>query len=432
MHWRSTRSQFPRLTIASQFYPPDFAATGQLLQDLTLRLAAKGLQVQVLTGQPAYAFSTSHAERLEFHPNHCIRRTRVSRLWPQRIRGRAVNGFLFCLRIFLRMLRYSRRGDLLIYTTEPPYLPVVGWLLNRLTRTPYVLLLYDLYPDVLEELKIVPRTHALVRIWRQLNRWAYGSAEALIVLSEPMAQRLRSQMPEIAERIEVIPSWADPDTIRPLAKERNPFVLQHDLAGKFVVLYSGNQGRCHDLVTLMVTALLLRQEPDLLFLFIGGGPQNQRLHNLVADWGLSNCRFLPYQELETLPFSLTCADLAVVSLGIEAEGLVAPSKLYGHLAAGTPIAAITPSGSALQHLVSHSGCGRWFANGDAEDLARWIRELKANPNTARACGDAARQLLLCSASPELVVSRYMDVLERHLPEKKSLVTPPESSACGLD
>jgi hypothetical protein len=40
--WRVSRSKKRRLTIVSQFFLPDFAATGQLLADLTARLAARG------------------------------------------------------------------------------------------------------------------------------------------------------------------------------------------------------------------------------------------------------------------------------------------------------------------------------------------------------------------------------------------------------
>lgn len=208
--WRASRSRFPRLTLVSQFFPPDFAATGQLLDDLTARLAARGLQVQILSGMPAYAFNTSDASRIEFQPNRCIRRTQASRFWPQRIRGRAINGILFCLRIALRLLRYSRRGDLIVYTTEPPYLPLLGWFLHCLTRTPYLVLLYDLYPDVLVELGVLSSGSALVRLWRQFNRWMFAAAEELIVLSEPMAERVRSSAPGVASKLSMIPSWADP------------------------------------------------------------------------------------------------------------------------------------------------------------------------------------------------------------------------------
>lgn len=422
-HWRASRSRHARLTLVSQFFPPDFAATGQLLDDLTQRFAARGLQVQVLTGMPAYAYNRSEAERIEFQPNRCIRRTNASRLWPNQIRGRAINGILFCVRITVRLLRYSRRGDLILYTTEPPYLPLLGWLLHRLTRTPYLVLLYDLYPDVLVELGVLPASHWLVRLWRQFNRWVFADAQQLIVLSEPMVERVRAHAPAAAAKLTVIPSWADPGQIHPRPKSANWFAQKHQLSERFTVLYSGNQGRCHDLVTVMAAALLLRHHPEVLFLFIGKGPQHQRLLELAHDWGLSNCRFLPYQELSDLPFSLAAADLALVTLAIEAEGLVAPSKLYGHLAAGTPIAAVTPASSYLRQLVESEGCGRWFANGDAEGLAAWILELKANPSHAVEFGNCSRRLLERTATPEIVTTQYLQLIQQHLPEHKQLETP---------
>lgn len=416
--WRASRSRFPRLTLVSQFFPPDFAATGQLLDDLTHRFAAHGLQVQILTGKPAYAYSRRDAERIEFKPNRCIRRTEASRFWPLRIRGRAINGILFCIRITLRLLRYSRRGDLILYTTEPPYLPLLGWLLHRITRTPYLVLLYDLYPDVLVELGVLEDGHWLVRLWRQLNCWVFEDAQHIIVLSDAMAERLRAHTPKQIDHLSVIPSWADPDKIIPLPKPKNWFVRRHKLDDSFVVLYSGNQGRCHDLVTVIATALLLRHERDVVFLFVGSGPQHQRLLDLVHDWGLPNCHFLPYQELCDLPFSLAAADVALVTLSIEAEGLVAPSKLYGHLAASTPIAAITPPNSYLRKLVDTEGCGRWFDNGDAQGLSQWILQLKADSAMAASCGKRSRELLLRTSTPEIVTAQYLKIIREHLPEQK--------------
>jgi glycosyltransferase involved in cell wall biosynthesis len=422
--WRSTRSNFPRLTLVSQFFPPDFAATGQLLDDLTARLSNQGLQVQVLTGMPAYAYSCSDAKRIEFQSNRCIRRTQVSRFWPSRIRGRAINGVLFCFRISFRLLRYSRRGDLILYTTEPPYLPLMGWVLHLLTRTPYLVLLYDLYPDVLVELGVLNNDHLLVRLWRFFNRFVFSDSQELIVLSQPMADRVLSHIPAASSKLSVIPSWADPEVIYPRPKADNWFVQKHHLADRFTVLYSGNQGRCHDMVTLLASALLLRQDPEVLFLFIGKGPQHQRLLKLVYEWGLNNCLFLPYQELSDLPYSLAAADLAFVTLSIEAEGLVAPSKLYGHLAAGTPIAAVTPPNSYLRLLVEQEGCGRWFANGNVADIAAWITALKNDPTARASYGAASRNLLARYATPDLVAGQYLQLIERHLPEGKSLRRTP--------
>jgi len=428
--WRAQRHSHARLTVVSQFFPPDFAATGQLLDDLTTRMAARGIQVQVLTGMPAYAYSDERADSLAFEPNRCIRRSRASRFWPRRIRGRAVNGLLFVLRAGQRLLRSLQRGDLILYTTEPPYLPLLGWLLKALFRTPYVVLLYDLYPDVLVELKILPERHPLIRLWRRLNRAMLSNADEVIVLSEPMAERVLAQVPDLAPRLSIIPSWADPEAIRPLPRSENWFVERHGLADTFNVIYSGNQGRCHDLVTLVGAALLLRHDPGIRFVLIGHGPQHSMLSRLVRDLKLSNVVFLPYQEREALPYSLAAADVAVVSLSSGADGLVAPCKVYGHLAAGTPIAAITPEGSHLQQLVEGEGCGRWFANGDSHGLAAWINDLKAHPTHARALGQAARQLLLEQAHPEKICEAYLKCLTPYLPKAPGLSASPATTSAA--
>lgn len=45
-----------KLSIITQFFPPDYAATGQLIEELAMQLGQLGLPVQVFTGQPGYAF----------------------------------------------------------------------------------------------------------------------------------------------------------------------------------------------------------------------------------------------------------------------------------------------------------------------------------------------------------------------------------------
>lgn len=424
LRWRVERSRLARLTIVTQFHPPDFAATGQFIADLSSRLADRGLQNLVLTGQPGYAYSHNAAERIEFHPNRCIRRTGVSRFWPERIRGRVVNSLLFCLRTLLRLLRQGRRGDLLLVTTEPAYLPVVGWLAHLLTRAPYVVLVYDLYPDIAVSLGVVPASHPVVRLWRLLQEQSFVAAREIVVLSTTMAERLRSHYPAVHTPVTVIPSWADPDRIQPLPRHTNPFSIQHAPAGEFVVVYSGNQGRCHDLATLLDAAERLRDQPSIRFLIVGGGAQHRALVEQVRQRQLTNVSFLPYQEQEQLPALLASADLAIVSLLASAEGQVAPSKLYGHLAAACPVAAICSPSSYLVTELARAGCGRAFVSGDSDGLAAYIAALAADPAEARRLGAAGRRHLLATATPDLAVQAYAEVFSRHLPlQRKTYATP---------
>jgi len=364
------------------------------------------------------------APRISFDYNRCIRRTSVSRWWPTRIRGRVVNSLLFCVRSSLRLLRAARRGDLLLFTSEPAYLPLFGWLLHAITGAPYVLVLYDLYPDVAIALGVLRPGHPLARLWQAWQGLALAAAREVVVLSPTMAARLHKGYPGLTTAVTVIPSWADPRRIRPLPKPCNPFVRRHGLSGLFTVLYAGNQGRCHDLDTLLDAAALLVDQPGIRFVIVGDGARHRQLRQRVQQQqGLAQVQLLPYQEPADLPAMLAAADLAVVSLLAAAEGQVAPSKLYGHLAAATPVAAICAADSYLVDELQTAGCGAAFRSGDAAGLAAFILRLVAQPCTARQLGLASRRHLLNTATPELVLRRYGEVLARHLPQGRLVAHP---------
>jgi glycosyltransferase involved in cell wall biosynthesis len=412
LEWRFRKKhEKGRITIVSQFYPPDFAATGQLLDQLTDGLVKEGFRTLVLTGMPSYAFTTLDAERLEFRNGICIRRTEASRLWPKEIKGRAVNGLAFILRTVLRLLRRSRRSELVIYTTEPAYLPIVGWVICTLTRTPYILILYDIYPEVLTSLKILRPSSLPIRIWENLNMRTYAGANKIVVLSEPMKELVCSKYKIGSNRVTVIPSWSDPKKIKPIKKELNWFVAKHKLEKKFVVMYSGNMGRCHDLVTLVGAALALRHYEDIVFMLIGGGAQKGRIWALARDLELKNIAFEPYQEYNDVPFSLSAADISIVSLATGVDSVVAPSKLYGHLAAGTPVGVITGPKCYLKDLVEEIECGKWFNNGDSLNLANWIIVLKNNMHERFRLGENGRKYIKKNACPEVIISQYVNILE---------------------
>ena len=399
-----------KLTILNQFYPPDYAATGQLLEELGEELNKDGLDVEVFVGQPGYAYDQELASPNEVSKGILVRRTRTSRIWPERIRGRAVGGLLYCLRVLVKLRFSVRRGDLILATTEPPYLLITAFLLNLLYRTPYICLVYDLYPDVAVQLGVLSESHLIVKVWRWLNGLTWQKASKIIVLSVTMKQLLLERQPKLADKIVVIDNWADGKLIQPITKADNWFSREHGLDQVFTVLYSGNLGRCHDLDTIMDAALLLRDQP-VRFVFIGAGAKLPICHDFVALHQLENCLFLPFQSKEVLPYSLTAGDLNLVSLLEEAEGLVAPSKFYSCLAAGKAIAAICPPHSYLRGIIQRANCGGCINNGDVEGLAQFILDLANNPDKAKTMGEKGRKYFEENFTLKIITKKYLDVIE---------------------
>ena len=406
----NTDSEPQKLSIITQFYPPDYAASGQLIQELAIQLQSYHIEPSVFTGQPAYAFSRASAPIDEVDRKVKIKRVRTTRFWSKRLRGKTVNGIIFCLRASLHLLKNWRQIDLLLLTTAPPFLAIIGYISKRLFKIPYICLIYDLYPDVVTELQITRDSSLIIKLWRWVDRKVWRDARHIIVLSSTMKERLLHNYPNLSGKVSVIENWADPNSIEPLDKRKNWFAQKHKIDRKFTVLYSGNLGLCHDAQTILATIKLLHQDP-VQFVFIGSGAQYDYCRRVTLNWDLDNCLFLPFQPKEVLPFSLTACDLALVSIASGLEGVVVPSKLYGIMAAGVAIAAICEPHSYLRPLLNGLGCGACFDNNDAKSLAKFIRYLALNPKQGATMGSLGRKYLLDRCTPQIIARQYAEVIK---------------------
>ncbi len=405
-------NQAIKLTVVTQFFPPDYAATGQLIEELVRQLGNQGVDVHVFTGQPGYAFQKQDAPCKENIDRVTVRRSRTTQLWSSRIRGKAFNGILFLLRATLHVIFSCRSRNVLLLTTAPPFLPVLGYIANAILGISYVCLVYDLYPDIAIDLGVISHNHLVARLWQRLNRRIWRKSKGIVVLSPAMKERIINICPQVAHKISVIHSWADPEKIVPISKEQNWFAKEHNLVNKFTVLYSGNMGRCHDVDTILEAATHLKNEP-IQFICIGSGAKRKQLAKEVSILGLDkNFLFLPYQEKHVLPYSLTACDLSLVSVEASMDSLVAPSKLYGALASGRPVAVICPQHSFLKQLIANAKCGDSIENGDGYGLAQFIRLLNCDRQLAERMGNAGREYLQSHFTPEVIAKQYVQVLQK--------------------
>jgi len=319
----------------------------------------------------------------------------------------------FALRAIFFVLR-RRRGRFLV-VTNPPLTMLAMPCLRCLTGLRYVLLIYDIYPDVGERMGMLRLGGWLARCWRRMSRRALLRAEGVITLGSHMADTLRGHLrPGDVCPIEVIPSWADTEFLRPLDKAANPFVAQHGLAGKFVVMYSGNFGATHDTESIVAAAERLRDLPDVHFMLIGGGTRQREVADLVAAKALPNLTLLPFQPLSALPQSLAAADAAIVCLDEGYEGIAVPSKTYHALAVGAALLAISSPGTELTDLVSEHACGIPVPPRSPDRLAEAIRRLHDDRALLGRYQAAARRAAEEHFSRAKVTRRYREYLGQRL------------------
>ena len=394
-------------------YYPDFGATGQLLTELCEDLASRfGFDVTVVAGMPLAA-EHSLAPLYWFRP---VRReahngVRILRVWstsrPQRtFSGRLSNYLSYFASASVAAFRIGR-PDVVVSLTDPPIVALTAIGAARATGARFVFLCEDIFPEVarlLEDFQS-PKVEALLT---RIGRFVVKHADQIVALGDTMKRRLIETKGAEAGKISVIHNWADTEAIRPGPKD-NPFSRANGLAGKFVVMHSGNVGLSQDVDGLLDVAERLRDLVDVVIAIVGEGARKAFLQTEAAKRGLTSVRFFPYQPKNGLIDSFATADVFVVSLKRGLAGFIVPSKLYGILAAGRPFVAAVEEDCEAAQIAREHECGVVVPPGDRARMADVIRALHADPNRRRVLADNARAAGLVYDRRK-AVDRYKSVL----------------------
>jgi hypothetical protein len=217
-----------------------------------------------------------------------------------------------------------------------------------------------------------------------MSRFSLRQADSIVALDRFMRDRIVAK--GIApEKITVIPPWSHDDEVRFDPSGRARFRKAHGLEGKFVVMYSGNHSPVHPLDTLLKAAENMRGNPDIVFCFVGGGSEFERVKQWAKD-GKGNALCLPYQPLNQLAASLSAGDLHVVVMGEAMLGLVHPCKIYNILSVGAPVIYIGPTPSHVTEILNRLGDeypSIRVTHGEGEILADQIQNLRQKMASSR-------------------------------------------------
>ena len=280
-----------------------------------------------------------------------------------------------------RLLVFSYRGYDLLLSSNPP---VASTLIPLFTRRRTRLLIYDIYPDGLVAGSFVQHKNLLYRVWAALNRRAYRRVEHIYTLTSGMATALEAYADP--GKISVVPVWSGfSHAAIDIPRDQNLFLKQHQLADKFIVMYSGNLGKEYALETLVELAERFRKDDGICFIIMGRGWKKDLLESLIRQKGLKNCMLLPYQEADLFLHSLAAFNVGVVSLSTAVSTVAIPSKTYNLLAAHRPVFCIGNEHSNLAAFLNENGIGRAIEPGKLDEMESYIRQLRTDKNYYDGC-----------------------------------------------
>lgn len=416
-------SEHPSLLFVNQHYYPDFASTAQHLTDLAEHLSDQGFEVHVMCSAGYYLSGSMDVPMEETHNGVHIHRVRATAFGRDTLLGRLTDYASFFLQVLWRVLT-GPRYDSVVTLTTPPLIALVATVARMLRGQSYGIWSMDLHPDAEVAVGMLGSDSPLTRLLHAFNNWAYRRADFVVDLGPYMKRRLRDKgVPD--ERLHTIPVWNKKEEVYPIPDDENPLVDEVGLQDKFVVMYSGNAGLGHRFDEVLAAMTHFDGHPDISFLFVGSGPRKEEITAFAEEHALSNFQYLPYFPREQIKYSLSLADVHLLTLYNDMAGVAVPGKLYGILAAGKPVLMLGPEASDSGETILEHDVGMVVDPRDEVDAStRFIEAVEMlyeNEKRRREMGTRGREVFLDHFEQEVCCAQWTDLLTEEMGRNREAV-----------
>lgn len=405
-----------KVLLVCQWYQPEpVSQPGWIVE----ALRAQGMAVEVLTGIPNYPTGevigryrpwkagTEHIDGIR------VRRAPLYPSHDQSTVGRLLNYVSWALAASLAGLGALRRNDVSLVYSSPATAALPAMVGRWLFRTPYVLLVQDVWPDsIFASGFLGGRSRRIIEsLVNVFVRMAYRQATHIAVISPGMVGLLADRgVPR--EKLSVVYNWVSEDDSAVQHVDPAEAGLRDSLGisqTDFVIMYAGNHGPAQALSNAVEAVATLTDESVHLVL-VGDGIEKSDLVSTADRLGAKRIHFIdsvPRSEISDL---MRQADVQLVSLANQTLfSVTTPSKLQSVLASGQP-ALVSANGDAAS-LVADSLAGVAAGAEDVVALQRAIFDLLAlDRNDLSRMGDNGRVFYQQTMSAEVGGSRLATLL----------------------
>lgn len=372
------------------FFYPDYSAGSQMLSDLAFYLARKGMNISVITSRKMYDGSGDLLPSYEEVSGVNVFRTRSTAFGRKTYIGRICDYLSLEASLIFKLFIITKKQTIVVLMTDPPLLNIIARPIISFKGGRVVNWLQDLFPEVAVGAGLLKKSSFINKTITKLRNISLNRSENNIVIGHLMQDYL-FKVGVDRKKVICIPNWADGSAIKPLPRDENSIRLEWGLKDKFIVGYSGNLGKAHDVSTILSAIEQLQHEKYICFLFIGGGVGMRQLEKHVVKNKFKNVLFKPYQPREILYLTLSVADVHWVTLEPQMEGFIVPSKIYGILSAGRPIIFLGDKNGELSIEVNKLKCGASVEIGDTDTLVYFIRTYSTDVKAIQRMGCRGRK-----------------------------------------
>lgn len=429
-----------RLLLLSHFYPPEMGGCAARMHGLAKWLVRFGHDVTVVTGFPNYPSGRiDPIYRGKFRHNTDVEGVNLVCTWvyttPKHGKlRRLMNYFSFVLSSLLIGIFSRRSYDAIVVTSPPLFLGISGWLISFIRRTPWVLDIRDIWPDVgIEGGQLQPGSF-MVRWGSKLERFLYRRATHITVVTEAKKHNVANKV-AVPDKISIVENGVDLDLFEQVLgapEMQADFRTANQLENTFLVSYAGLFGLFQGLGVVLRAAKQLLSEPNIHFLLIGEGPERNELVAYAQRHRLHNVTFLPVQSREKLLPLIATSDAMLVPLVNDQVVDAVPSKLLE--AWGCKKGVVYIGSGEAETLVKRSQGGVVIEPGSPQKIADILNGMNNKSIDYSAWGEMGYQFVADHFERSLLarkMERVCECLSQNQNKIESTLLPAQTQALSL-
>lgn len=270
------------------------------------------------------------------------------------------------------------------------------------------LVLRDFFPQWAIDSGLMREGSLIERYFRFFESISYRKADTIGVMSKKNLD-IFNRNTENKYPSTILRNWAN------LAPQHTPnkvSSLRERLGLKYEVIYfyGGNIGHAQDMANLMRLAKNMQCFDNAHFLFLGQGDEVKLVNDLMKEWNLTNCSYLPSVSQNEFKDILAQVDVGLFSLSAQHSAHNFPGKLLGYMVQSLPILGSINKGNDLIDLVNASNAGLISVNGDDDDFFENASKLQNDKELRRSLGSSGYKLLEKEFAVENIASSIVDSL----------------------
>lgn len=368
------------VVILSQYFHPEVGATQTRAREMARAFLRAGHRVTVICEvpnhpsgiiPPEYRGRRFYEEELD---GFRVLRVRVAASPVKNFKTRLAFYLSYMFMASFAAFRRLGKVDLVVATSPPLPVAAAGWALAFLRRARFVMDVRDLWPDAAVALGELSKPW-MIRAAALLERFLYRRAHLITVVTRGFAEEIAAK--GIArEKLHwspngTLPELFSPELVDPELRDRL------GLGERFTVTFAGLFGIAQGMDFLLDLAASYRDDPEIVFLFVGDGPLRKDLEARAESESLGNVIFHPQVPLDEAARYLNASDLLLVPLRADPvfETFI-PSKLFDFLACAPPVLLAVPG--EAEAVLKESGGGVSAVPENLESFRAAIEEIRMN------------------------------------------------------